>query len=69
MTKIFLAPRKFRVKPKEIWCQPQKNLDDKIYIIYIDDKGISNKSRSSEIFNKIDQDELPSSTEAISNLL
>ncbi|ALA62002.1 hypothetical protein [Rickettsia amblyommatis] len=40
------TPKNFGVKPKEIWPQPQKSLDQYIYID--NNKNISNKSRSSE---------------------
>ncbi|AFC70005.1 hypothetical protein A3305_00100 [Rickettsia amblyommatis] len=40
------TPKNFGVKPKEIWPQPQKSLDETIYID--NNKNISNKSRSSE---------------------
>lgn len=39
-------PKNFGVKPKEILLQPQKSLDETIYID--NNKNISNKSRSSE---------------------
>jgi|GEM_PF-1941788 len=41
-----LAPKKIGVKPKEILVQPQKSLDETIYID--NNKNISNKSRSSK---------------------
>ncbi len=40
------TPKKFGMKPKEILPQPQKSLDETIYID--NNKNISNKSRSSE---------------------
>ncbi|CAK6517635.1 MAG: Phage-rep-O domain-containing protein [Rickettsia helvetica] len=40
------TPKNFGVKPKEILPQPQKSLDETIYID--NNKNISNKSRSSE---------------------
>ncbi|MCX4084006.1 hypothetical protein N7281_03895 [Rickettsia hoogstraalii] len=52
------TPKKFGVKPKEILPQPQKTLDETIYID--NNKNISNKSRSSEstiLKNEIDQNE------------